>query len=411
MNFLVLVIISLLLSFSNADRVVITDLLHLPPSVIQSLSKVEPLSFHQLTTYSFFTRVHSNTTLYSILTIPSSSDFSKLAIYLPGGPGISLFTALFEEIGPFMFSNDLIIINNNSLATEIPVLFIDQPYSTGLSESLVVNKSLEFSSKMIGELVNQIFKVFPQFQKSKLILGGSSFGLKFCLNFYYYNPEFDVMGFFSGNPIISCKHQNTFQNFLSNFGLLTKSDADFYTESSKILDKYLENNDYKSAGSLFLNMATYVSKNSVKISEHHIGKSKYSFENFKIMDTVNSMLDSLHASGSSLQSIINSKVRSLFAPDTCHDVSNLIDYYLSRDKVFLIYSGEFDLVCNSLGLINWITSLNRDFELVNHFDGEELISTAHKSKLMDFVVIKGAGHFAGKDQPRELKRVFFNRFK
>ncbi|KAL0237989.1 hypothetical protein GEMRC1_012463 [Eukaryota sp. GEM-RC1] len=211
--------ISLLLGSASCDFFILTDYIGQRPDIIKHRSFVHPLSTSSISTYSFYTRVN-NSLVFSLLTVPATATLNNLIVYLPGGPCISLFSALFSETGPFNLVNQRPHMIS-SLGSEYPILFIDQPADTGLSISTSNDGSLTRSTEAIVDVLYQFITCFPEFSSSKIILGGSSFGIKFTSRLALeLSQKFNIYGLFSGNPIISCDVQvSSFLNFLQSYGI------------------------------------------------------------------------------------------------------------------------------------------------------------------------------------------------
>ncbi|KAL0226005.1 hypothetical protein P9112_013329 [Eukaryota sp. TZLM1-RC] len=398
-----------------ADNVDISDYIDQPAYVIQQKTHVPTLSSPFVDTYSFFTTVDHNISLYSVLTVPKNIKSNNLLIYLPGGPGFSLFTALFEEIGPFKIVIDdefhhsnhttfpnhksKFFFNHHSIGSILPILFIDQPPKTGFSKG-DLNLDLNQTCKLLVKLLNQFYKAFPQFNNHKLIIGGSSFGIKFSLRLAILIPN-RVLGIISGNPIISCKQANSLINFGKSFGICGGSEQVFLEEKLYNLNHFLNIGDITTASNSFLNLILEFSS-YLDISPHHILQKYYGFNAEFILNFVNSNLDKLHASGTNFSSIISNDVRSYYKQYTCIDDTQLLSNFLNQGKKILLYSGQFDLMCNSLGLLELLESINfnnmwSSLPLKLSVYGGKSIGSVKGDDSLLYLNINLAGHFAGKD--------------
>ncbi|KAJ1674255.1 Cell death protease, partial [Spiromyces aspiralis] len=99
-----------------------------------------------------------------------------LTIWLNGGPGCTSVDGVLMENGPYAFDNDKLVLRPYAWSTQMDVLYIDQPFGTGLS---VVDKSLYVKSFVEGndyliKFLEEFFETFPEYKTRRIYLAGES---------------------------------------------------------------------------------------------------------------------------------------------------------------------------------------------------------------------------------------------
>ncbi|OMJ25854.1 Pheromone-processing carboxypeptidase KEX1 [Smittium culicis] len=115
----------------------------------------------------------------------NTKNQDQLLLWLNGGPGCSSMYGLFLENGPYAFnSKRQIEMRPYSWTRQVDMLFIDQPFGTGLSvtpeSSYVTN--YDDSNKYLILFLNKFFSVFPEYKKRKIILAGESDAGSYLIN-------------------------------------------------------------------------------------------------------------------------------------------------------------------------------------------------------------------------------------
>ncbi|CAF2997789.1 unnamed protein product [Rotaria socialis] len=106
------------------------------------------------------------------------ADRSKTVIWLNGGPGCSSLIGAWLGIGPFRFQGkDTIIENDGSWHMSANLLFVDQPVGTGFSYT--VNNSfisdLDEMANQFLSFLDRYVDVFPELLDDDIYLAGESF--------------------------------------------------------------------------------------------------------------------------------------------------------------------------------------------------------------------------------------------
>ncbi|CAF0760323.1 unnamed protein product [Adineta steineri] len=106
------------------------------------------------------------------------SDKLRTVIWLDGGPGCSSVPAALMEIGPFRFQDENTMIENDgSWHLYTNLLFVDQPVGTGFSTidtDSFIHELDEMADQFLGFL-DQYIKIFPELLENDIYLAGVSF--------------------------------------------------------------------------------------------------------------------------------------------------------------------------------------------------------------------------------------------
>ncbi|CAF1307125.1 unnamed protein product [Adineta steineri] len=107
-----------------------------------------------------------------------ASDKLRTVIWLNGGPGCSSSIGAWMEIGPFRFQDqNTMIENDGSWHLYTNLLFVDQPVGTGFSTidtDSFIHELDEMANQFLSFL-DQYIKVFPELLENDIYLAGESF--------------------------------------------------------------------------------------------------------------------------------------------------------------------------------------------------------------------------------------------
>ncbi|CAF1497354.1 unnamed protein product [Adineta steineri] len=106
------------------------------------------------------------------------SDKLKTVIWLNGGPGCSSLIGALVEIGPFRLQDENTMIENDgSWHLYTNLLFVDQPVGTGFSTidtDSFIHELDEMANQFLGFL-DQYIKIFPELLENDIYLAGESY--------------------------------------------------------------------------------------------------------------------------------------------------------------------------------------------------------------------------------------------
>ena len=107
-----------------------------------------------------------------------TADRSRTVIWLNGGPGCSSLIGAWMEIGPFRFQNqNTMVENNGSWHLFTNLLFVDQPVGTGFSyidKDSFIHELDEMANQFLSFL-DRYVEIFPELLQDDIYLAGESF--------------------------------------------------------------------------------------------------------------------------------------------------------------------------------------------------------------------------------------------
>ncbi|PVV05055.1 hypothetical protein BB560_000428 [Smittium megazygosporum] len=160
----------------------------------------------------------SEKNMFFMLTKNTTNTFNNdtWVIWLNGGPGCTSMYGAFLEHGPFEFkSKDQLAFRKESWTKQVDVLFIDQPFGTGLSytdgETYLTSYN-EFSD-YLQLFLKKFLEIFPEYKSKKLIISGESdagMTVPYLVHSMLYSnktdkPQVDLRGIAIGNGWIDPK--------------------------------------------------------------------------------------------------------------------------------------------------------------------------------------------------------------
>lgn len=333
---------------------------------------------------------------YWLFETPNKAEERPLIIWLNGGPGCSSMDGLWLELGPFRLKGDAVHINPHSWHNVANLLFIDQPFGTGLSytdkrEGLCKNddcirtnfysfleKFFELHSRYITTETSEDGSVTKRFTRPVFITGESHAGHYIPIMAKYIlekNKEVTQNGGLVisleavalGNPWMEPRLQYDVTDFAKGMGILPPS-----------LEGKMDSNRINCQNSL--NKGKLNEPNCFKLLDDVVAASKTSQGKIVMYDIrKRSVSTAAFPPGhEALERYLNKPdvKRALHAESQkgkyleCADppfyalshqdgkgVSAELVSILNQGLRVLVYSGQFDLVCHFLGNEKVLSSL------------------------------------------------------
>ncbi|PVV02925.1 hypothetical protein BB560_002612 [Smittium megazygosporum] len=137
-------------------------------------------------------------------------------IWINGGPGCSSMYSFFIQNGPLKFNQaGNITYRDETWVKNIDILYIDQPFGTGLSYSDETDKTLSYDifSDVLFAFIAKFIKIFPEYASKKLYISGhgeSGTTISYLAHKILYPKEtqsldVDLKGLFIGNGWMDSK--------------------------------------------------------------------------------------------------------------------------------------------------------------------------------------------------------------
>ncbi|TAQ83628.1 hypothetical protein B7494_g8049 [Chlorociboria aeruginascens] len=362
-------------------------------------------------------------------------------LWLNGGPGCSSLTGLFAELGPSSVDKDLNIHTNPySWNANASVIFLDQPVNVGFSYSGSTVSNTLAAGKDVYALLTLFFKQFPEYTEQDFHIAGESYA-------GHYIPVFT-------SEILSHKKRNiNLKSILIGNGLTDGlTQYEYYRPQAcgegawpAVLDesecKTMDNalprcqsliqNCYDSESVWSCVPASIYCNNALIGPYQRTGQNVYDVRGkcedgnlcYSVMNYIASYLNKpevqreLGVEVSSYDSCNFDINRSfLFAGDWFRPFHRLVPGILEQIPV-LIYAGDADFICNTLGNHAWTEKLEwpgqksfndakmRSLKLDSGDDTGEYKTSGN----LTFMNIHAAGHMVPMDQP-EASLDFLNRW-
>ena len=384
---------------------------HGPVTELDGFGRVEENQFA-----GYISLEHDNSHLFYWL-FESKNNPSKdpLVIWLQGGPGGSSLVALFLENGPYKTDkNGNLEKNPFSWHTNANLMFVDQPAGTGFSYTENYERTDEDIANDFHLFLSKFFDRYPQYKENDLYIFGESFAGKYIpsiANNIVKDPTrpFKLRGIGIGDgwtdPYVQTK---SFAKFAYANGLIDlnmKRELDHQTflcgdsmqrgkwaEATEVCNKCL-NDILEAAG----NPNVY----DIRTFKEYNLDGPAKFLNRKKVRA------QLHAYDHKWQAT-SGKVAEALVADMMKPVLHDMTAILNNNIRVLIYNGQFDMICNLIG----VEEMYRDLEWkgrekylsaprhIWHVEGEVAGWYKEADNLTQMVVV-ASGHLTPMDAPKQ----------
>jgi len=375
-----------------------------------------------------------------------------LVIWLTGGPGCSSLIAMFMENGPYIIDrhNLSLSLNPHSWNNDANILWIDQPAGTGFSvkhsSDVGVFSEREVSLDLYEFIVSFLIR-HPEYAHLPLFLTGESYAGHYLPALAARiadansntnnrsNPPLNLRGVAIGNGLVDAKSQYaSYATFARQHGIVSHEQA-HVMESTRpgcthlIAQCAQHTVDGWHACLRAHVMCAYAEVVPIAISDVNVYDARltcghqplcyqmHHVHRFLNQRHVQRALGVRHAHGVKWHSC-NMRLNQQMAlgGDWMLDFSPDVSKVLESGVRVLVYSGEWDVICNHIGNLAWVEAMhwsgrkkfNRAKERRWVVDGQEAGQVRTSGKLT-FLRVKDAGHMVPMDQPRRALDMI-NRF-
>jgi serine carboxypeptidase 1 len=373
-----------------------------------------------------------------------------LVIWLQGGPGASgCGIGNFEEIGPLDIN---LVERNTTWVKEANVLFIDNPVGSGYSyvdnPALFTTDVQQITDDLLT-FIRAFMASYPEFKTIPLYVFGQSYGGKmgahFCRQLYNEiqagTAEVNLIGFAMGNSWISpIDSTMTWGPLLYQMSLVDQEGHDAIQRAAEACQRAVNEGRWLDATNLWSSTETVVLYRT-----HYV--DFYNILNFVIPGAqrthgrFNAILPDGRAADP-LDALMNGPIREKLgiippeviwggqydavfnnqAVDFMKPVVSTVDSALMETTLqVIVYEGQLDLICDTVGTMNWVQQLTWP-NLPNYnnasrvwFVNQDTVQTEMYVKAHDrfkFYWVLGAGHMVpgdnGSTAYRMLQRILGN---
>ncbi|KAI8063749.1 Alpha/Beta hydrolase protein [Gongronella butleri] len=411
---------------------------------------VKELPFEQYAGHILVSTAHDANIFFWKIDPVTDAHSNKLIIWLNGGPGCSSMDGLFMENGPYRVDKDLNLkINKGAWNQFATVVYVDQPVGTGfsVSDGGGYMRGMDQVAEEFTVFMEKLFEIFPEMQEQELYLAGESFAGTYIPYFaeriLKLNREgktnYNLQGLAIGNGWISPVHQyeayyqfGVAMNLFSNESLhvaqnhlascrekLKKSSTVHVDGCETILDALLEGtrdsyppkNEYQES---CINMYDIRLRNE---SFPSCGMEwPYDLTDVKRYLRLPSLVEDIHAEKKGLGwDECDRAVSVALSGDKSKPSYDLLPGILKETRL-LLFSGEYDLICNYLGTEYMIGNMTwngetgfQDAPRLDWVIGDATVGYYTESRNLTYVLIKDGSHMVPYDKPVETLDMI-NRF-
>ncbi|WCJ18015.1 serine carboxypeptidase-like 6 [Euphorbia peplus] len=385
-----------------------------------------------------------------------NAEKDPLLVWITGGPGCSVLTAVLYQSGPIMFNytnsragKPTLIINPYSWTKFANMLYLDFPVGTGFSYSTTwegYKISDSISATHANHFLRKWLRAHPNFLSNPLFFGGDSYsGILVPTivqeiskgNLRGNKPKINLKGYILGNPLTDFKYDlGSRIEFAHLNQLISEQLYQDIEENCKSEYVYPDrSNDICVKGLQFVNETlekVYPSNiYEPKCSNWDLGALLGETDFSSILDTIDynmqlsfqycrdyMLLFSYYwANDENVQRALHVREGTIkvWARRNSNlwynfDVPSTLEYHRNFSKrgyQSLIFSGDADSVVPYLGTYKWIESLHLPIKknwhpwFVDHQVAGYAITYSKKKYNLTFATVKGGGHSAQETRPKE----------
>ncbi|XP_059171068.1 probable serine carboxypeptidase CPVL [Physella acuta] len=351
---------------------------------------------------------------------PSTSEAeSPLVVWLNGGPGNPSTLGLFYENGPICLTRDWYERSNISWTQTMSMLYIDNPVGVGFSYSDSGSAGYRIDqdgySKDLYEFIEQFYILFPEYQKRELYIGGKSYAGKYVPAFAHYlhleieagRSNLPLTGIYLGGPFFDPYEQGlAISDYLLAVGSISRKEANQHKiVINEIFDEFEHNRlNARDFGDFFYRLFI-LNTDRFALDNYYSGEyPKYE----SLIEVVNStyVRNRVHVENATF-SFWDSEFRNQMVTDLLTSTKPKLAELVEKYKV-LIYTGDFDALISpamidaALLSMKWSRQEEYNNATRSVWLGDDGALSGFYSRTGNLcqVVIKGAGHSAGHDQPK-----------
>jgi len=360
-----------------------------------------------------------------------TSDQAPLLLWLQGGPGCSSLIGNLYEFGPFAIDNrQRPRPRKDSWAEDYHLLFIDNPFGAGFSftpTSDYVRSEEDMADYLYTALSALCTMHSTWFKERDFYVFGESYAGKFIPNVAKLVLDkslgltkcpIRLQGIGLGNAWVHPVVQTlSMSNYSHAAGLVTEQERLEAAGIERRAKAAYEAGNYGESNQLSIEASLYIAHKAGGINPYNVRE----FGNYDLSDMAMWLMsartkEALHVPGHLAYNQCGEPAYLALEEDEMQPVASLLSSLLDRGLKVLVYTGQDDLICNTLGTTQYLEELEwrgqqgyraSKAELWR-VDGQAAGHVRTYDTLMQAVVI-GAGHMVPRDQlrrSRDLLRQF-----
>jgi len=376
-------------------------------------------------------RLRNNGSLfYWLVESQHHPEKEPLVMWLNGGPGCSSLEGLLIETGPFLTVNSGYDLELNAYAwnRNANVVYLDQPVGTGFAHARdnAYAQSQEEVNIMFMAFLRRWMTMFPAYRSRPLYLAGESYAGRYIPHFAHQilsNGEFNIQGVMIGNgwthPMIQSE---SLPQFSFNMGLVT-------AQQKSYLDLLVSRCRAKWDADPYAPQTYEECEKIQSVLPEMTGTSqigKVNIYDVRLYDTTAGGEWPWRTTGEKGYLNRRDVQKALHVVSTSHwdECSDEVSDHLSHEDMYptvqelqdllphmhvLIYNGQFDWICNHLGVERFLD--NMTFEGKERFiderlrglwvSGSRLAGYVKQGGNLTFVTVLGGSHMVPMDKRPE----------
>ncbi|KAI8581933.1 hypothetical protein K450DRAFT_229967 [Umbelopsis ramanniana AG] len=390
---------------------------------------------------------HNANIFFWLLNSQNVKSSNKLVIWLNGGPGCSSMDGMFLENGPYRVNPDMTVdINPGGWQDHANIVFVDQPVGTGFSfantDSYV--KNMTEMAISFNTFLDLFFEVFPERTTNELYIAGESFAGTYIPYIAQHllqqnkaagTKKYDLRGLAIGNGWISPLHQyEASYDFALRENLLKGQYKTIASEHLEYCRASLERQELISIGVCEQILSDTIDSTTYMEDDHFYCINQYDIRMTKEPSPQCGITwpHELHdvtkyLTSKSVVQAIHANKQMLGWTECSGAVGRALDYDESQPSYYLLpdileevpillFSGDKDLICNSLGTEYLIGNLTwggaKGFQGSTAQEwhiGDKIAGYNTTARNLTYVLVKDASHMVPYDKPVEMLDMI-NRF-
>ena len=351
-------------------------------------------------------------------------------VWLQGGPGASSQLGNFYEIGPYTLDKDSSgkyeeVAFEKSWTDYYNLLFIDNPRGVGYSvadkDSYLTTED-EVGDDLLQALLNfYTLDAFSSFAQTPLYIFGESYAGKYIPSIskkvLEYNnanqtPKLPLAGIGIGDGWTDPIHQIVYNGLVAfSLGLVDYVQRNVLERYQLIAIGNIINGDFSSGYTTFDNITETIEN----VSGVDVYNFRQTYNGFNAPTSLDDFFNdpetaqryNVDPSSVGTYSWDSMDVYEAFSDDFTQSVADRVAYIADSGLPVLLYNGQYDLVVNTAGAINWIDELKwsgqaafYDEPLQNWICNNGTVAGIAKNHgNFTFVVVNKAGHTVPESQP------------
>jgi carboxypeptidase C (cathepsin A) len=325
---------------------------------------------------------------YWLFEAANNPENAPLIIWLNGGPGCSSMDGLFLELGPFRIdgSNNNLRINPYSWHNVANIVFIDQPVGTGLSYTEDLKKGYASSDEEVNTHFYQFLVNFFKLHDNYLVSSKKTRPVYFTGESHagHYIPSLvaylleqnknsdklyvDVKGIALGNPWTDPINQYDVSDYAHGIGLISQGQKNRLKELNSQCIDLLKSKKYNQQSCLNL-LDSVIDASSVggssKVLMYDSRKYAHNSRQFPVGHDIvekylnrRDVLTAIHAEKTPNKYVecADPPYYALVHQDGKAATAELT-VVLNADVRVLVYAGQYDIICNHLGVEKMLSEL------------------------------------------------------